>query len=104
MLSSLKRGSINEQKYKIMNVDTRSFGQIWEGLSRTEKDNLTVRLMRDLSCSDSALRNYRLQNRRPSPLVQRTMAKTIRKTTGIPVSPAYLFPDTDYAKSLRKSR
>lgn len=84
-----------------MAVDTRSYNQIWATLNASERSELTSALMRDLGCADSTLRNYRLDNRTPSPLHQKVMARTIARVTGISASPAFLFPDGRYAKALQ---
>lgn len=85
-------------------IDTRSYTEIFDSLAPLEKARLTSNLMKDLVCADSTLRNYRLDNRQPSPSVQKQMVKTIRRVTGIQTSAEFLFPDSAYAKSLRRER
>ncbi len=88
----------------MITIDTRSYKEIYDSLDSKGRSDLTSNLMKDLSCSDSTLRNYRLNNRNPHPPVQKIMVKTIRRVTGINASAAYLFPESSYAKSLRQER
>lgn len=87
-----------------MAIDNRSFKEIWDSLDEVDRKRLNKALMEKIPCSDTALRNYRLGNRNPFPPTQKIMIRVIKRITHIQASPKYLFPESTFAKSLKKER
>lgn len=73
-------------------IDTRTFGEIYDSLNEVKQAELRERIKFLCKCSDSAIRNWKLGNRRPHPVFQVQITTAVNKILKIKSAPEFLFP------------
>lgn len=83
------------QRTEIISTNTRTFPEIWDGLSTEEKENLTLDIYNAKCCrTRQTIWKWATNKARPSsPLVRESVAKVISKAIGEKVSASSLFPE-----------
>lgn len=77
--------------YEKESIDTRTFPQVWNSLTRTEQAELRDVLTRNGRCSRVSVYRWTKGASPISPALRREVASVIRKTFGLPVSHMTLF-------------
>ena len=85
------------EKVAATQADTRTFPEIWKGLTRLQKETLRYALIKNKVCTTrQSVNNWANDRKRPSlPLVRKEVARVVSSVIGSRVFGDTLFPPRD---------